>query len=176
MANTSGFNSDRTIRQYAHGLMLESSFVPSGTNRWAALAKKVILVAVEAKPEVEIWRRLPVVKVDRRIRWHYKAKVLVHGSTKYRNCVVRSHCQPACWWHQPVLCTGPLLPLATPKIKLFDTGFLFIPSVFWPTVLLVAPLAHCHLSVTFGIVVKRYAMAHVALHWYSNGLKLQFTF
>jgi len=34
---TSGFNSDRTIRQYAHGLLLESSFVPS--TRWAVWAK-----------------------------------------------------------------------------------------------------------------------------------------
>ena len=32
---TSGFNSDRTIRQYAHGLLLESPFVASSTNRWA---------------------------------------------------------------------------------------------------------------------------------------------
>jgi len=29
---TSGFNSDRTIRQYAHGLLLESPFVPSSTD------------------------------------------------------------------------------------------------------------------------------------------------
>jgi len=30
---TSGFNSHRTIRQYAYGLLLESPFVPSGTDR-----------------------------------------------------------------------------------------------------------------------------------------------
>jgi len=32
---TSGFNSDHTFRQYAHGLLLESQFIPSGTDRWA---------------------------------------------------------------------------------------------------------------------------------------------
>jgi len=37
---TSGFNSDRTIRQHAHGLLLESPFVPSRTDHWAVLAKK----------------------------------------------------------------------------------------------------------------------------------------
>jgi len=56
-----------------------------------------------------------VVKVYRRIRWHYSdystlllcfAFVLVHGSTKYQNCKVRSHYQLARWWHQPVLRTG----------------------------------------------------------------------
>jgi len=36
---TSGFNSDRTVRQYAHGLLLESPFVPSSTDRWAVRAK-----------------------------------------------------------------------------------------------------------------------------------------
>jgi len=36
---TSGFNSDRTIRQYARGLLLESPFVPSSTDRWAVRAK-----------------------------------------------------------------------------------------------------------------------------------------
>ena len=36
---TSGFNSDSTVRQYAHGLLLESPFVPSSTNRWAVWAK-----------------------------------------------------------------------------------------------------------------------------------------
>ena len=35
---TSGFNSDRTTRQYAHGLLL-SPFVPSSTDRWAVRAK-----------------------------------------------------------------------------------------------------------------------------------------
>jgi len=36
---TSGFNSDRTIRQNAHGLLLESPFVPSSTDCWAVKAK-----------------------------------------------------------------------------------------------------------------------------------------
>jgi len=36
---TSGFNPDRTIRQYAHGSLLESPFVPSSTDCWAARAK-----------------------------------------------------------------------------------------------------------------------------------------
>jgi len=36
---TSDFNSDRKIRQYAHGLLLESPFIPSSTDRWAVLAK-----------------------------------------------------------------------------------------------------------------------------------------
>jgi len=36
---TSGFNSDLTIRQYAHGLLLESPFLPSSTDRWAVRAK-----------------------------------------------------------------------------------------------------------------------------------------
>ena len=36
---TSGFNSDHTIRQHAHGLLLESPFVPSRTNCWAVRAK-----------------------------------------------------------------------------------------------------------------------------------------
>ena len=60
----SGFNSDHTIRQYAHGLLLESPFVLSSTDRCHLLgctgknkAKTAISVAVEAKPEVEIWRR-----------------------------------------------------------------------------------------------------------------------
>jgi len=35
----SGLNSDRTIRQYAHGLLLESPFLPSSTDRWAVRAK-----------------------------------------------------------------------------------------------------------------------------------------
>jgi len=30
---TSGFNSDCKIRQYTHGLLLESLFVPSSTDR-----------------------------------------------------------------------------------------------------------------------------------------------
>ena len=34
-----GFNSDRTIRQYAHGLLLETPFVPSSTDCWAIRAK-----------------------------------------------------------------------------------------------------------------------------------------
>jgi len=36
---TSGFNSDHTILQHAHDLLLESPFVPSTTNRWAVRAK-----------------------------------------------------------------------------------------------------------------------------------------
>jgi len=36
---TSGFNSDRTIRQYAHGFLLESPFVPPSTDRWAVRTK-----------------------------------------------------------------------------------------------------------------------------------------
>jgi len=36
---TSGFTSDRTIRQYAHGLLLESPFVPSNTDCWAVQTK-----------------------------------------------------------------------------------------------------------------------------------------
>ena len=31
--------SDHTNRQYAHGLLLESPFVPSSTDRWAVQAK-----------------------------------------------------------------------------------------------------------------------------------------
>jgi len=58
---TSGFNSDHTIRQYAHGLLPESPFVPSSTDCWAVTgknkAKTAVLVAVAAKPEVEIWRQ-----------------------------------------------------------------------------------------------------------------------
>jgi len=57
---TSGFNSDLTIRQYARGLLLDSPSVPSSTDCWAVLAKKgktAVSVAVEAKPDVEIWRR-----------------------------------------------------------------------------------------------------------------------
>jgi len=36
---TSGFNSDHTIRQYTHGLLLESQFLPSSTDCLAAWAK-----------------------------------------------------------------------------------------------------------------------------------------
>jgi len=36
---TSDFNYDHTIRQYAHGLLLYSPFVPSITDRWAVRAK-----------------------------------------------------------------------------------------------------------------------------------------
>jgi len=36
----------------------------------------------------------------------YFALVLVHGSTKYRNCTVCSHYQLVRWWHQPILRTG----------------------------------------------------------------------
>jgi len=36
---TSGFNSDHTVRQYAHGLLLESQFVPSSINCWAVRGK-----------------------------------------------------------------------------------------------------------------------------------------
>jgi len=35
----SGFNSDHTIRQYAHGLLLESQFLQSSTDCWAIRAK-----------------------------------------------------------------------------------------------------------------------------------------
>jgi len=59
--STFGFNSDRTAQQHAHGLLLQSPFVYNlvpiaglyGQNK----AKTAISVAVEAKPEVEIWRR-----------------------------------------------------------------------------------------------------------------------
>ena len=36
---TSGFNSDQAIRQYAHGLLLESQFLPSSTECLAVRAK-----------------------------------------------------------------------------------------------------------------------------------------
>jgi len=36
---TSGFNSDRTIQQYAHGLLLENPLIPSSTDCWAVRAK-----------------------------------------------------------------------------------------------------------------------------------------
>jgi len=36
---TSGFNSDHTIGQYAHGLLLESQFLPSSTNCLAVRSK-----------------------------------------------------------------------------------------------------------------------------------------
>jgi len=36
---TSGFNSDRTIRQYARGLLLESPFAPSSTDCWTVRTK-----------------------------------------------------------------------------------------------------------------------------------------
>jgi len=36
---TFSFNSDHTIRQYAHGLLLESPIVPFNTNCWAVRAK-----------------------------------------------------------------------------------------------------------------------------------------
>jgi len=49
-----------TIQQYVHRLKLESPFVPSSTDYWAVRAKTrqktAVTVAVEAKPEVEIWR------------------------------------------------------------------------------------------------------------------------
>ena len=58
---TSGFNSGRKIRQYAHGLLLESQFLQSSTDCLAVGAKirqeTAVSVAVEPKPEVEIWRR-----------------------------------------------------------------------------------------------------------------------
>jgi len=54
---TSGFNSDHTIRQYTHGLLLENPLVPSSTNRWTVRAKTAVSMAVEPKLEVEIWRR-----------------------------------------------------------------------------------------------------------------------
>jgi len=54
---TSSFNSDRTVQQYAHGLLPESPFVQSSTDRWAVQAKTAVSGAVEAKPEIEIWRQ-----------------------------------------------------------------------------------------------------------------------
>ena len=36
---TPGFNSNSKIRQYAPGLLLESPFVPSSTDRWAVRVK-----------------------------------------------------------------------------------------------------------------------------------------
>jgi len=36
---TSSFNSDHTIQQYAHGLLLESPLIPCSTDRWAVWAK-----------------------------------------------------------------------------------------------------------------------------------------
>ena len=35
----SGFNSDRTIPKYAHGLLLESPSVPSSTDHWPVRAR-----------------------------------------------------------------------------------------------------------------------------------------
>jgi len=44
-----------TIRQYAHGLLLESLSVPSSTGCTGKIkAKTAVSVAVEEKPEVEI--------------------------------------------------------------------------------------------------------------------------
>jgi len=58
---TSGFNYDHAIQQYSRGVLLESAFVPSSTNRWAVReknkAKRPLPVAIELKPEVEIWRQ-----------------------------------------------------------------------------------------------------------------------
>jgi len=34
LKTTSVFNSDHAIRQYSHGLLLQSPFVPSSTDRW----------------------------------------------------------------------------------------------------------------------------------------------
>jgi len=61
---TSSFNSDLTIRQYAHDLLLERQFVPSSTDCWAVRAKIIFKNGylsghTDAKPEVEIWRRPP---------------------------------------------------------------------------------------------------------------------
>jgi len=36
---TSGFNSDHTVRQYAHGFLLGTQFVPSSINCWAVWPK-----------------------------------------------------------------------------------------------------------------------------------------
>jgi len=49
----------------------------------------------------------------------YFAFVLVHGSKKYRNCMVRSHYQLACWWHEMVVpaSAGPLLPLCLLQLQ-----------------------------------------------------------
>jgi len=52
---TSGFNSDCPIRQYAHGLLLESPFIPSTIDCWAVRAKIKQKRPVGAKPEVWIW-------------------------------------------------------------------------------------------------------------------------
>jgi len=49
---TSGFNSDRTIRQYAHGLLLESLFVPFSSDCWAVRAK-----IRQKRPSWWPWRR-----------------------------------------------------------------------------------------------------------------------
>jgi len=58
---TSGFISGHIIRQYAHGLLLESPLIPSSTDCCVVRAnirqKRPPSVAVEPKPEVEIWRR-----------------------------------------------------------------------------------------------------------------------
>ena len=51
---TSSFNSDRTIRQYAQGLLLESPFLPSFTDRWVERSK---MRQKRPSREVEIWRR-----------------------------------------------------------------------------------------------------------------------
>jgi len=58
---TSGFNSDHTVRKCAHGLLLESQFVPPSTDCLAVRAKirqnGRLGGRIAAKPEVEIWRR-----------------------------------------------------------------------------------------------------------------------
>ena len=53
---TSGFNSDRRIQQYAHGLLLESQFVPSSTrdvNEARSVRGRGRGHKVEAKAEAE---------------------------------------------------------------------------------------------------------------------------
>ena len=66
-----------TIRQYAHGLKLKSPFVPSSTHCWAVQvrkAKTAVSMAVEAKPEVEIWRRPK--KIERALVTSYRPSVV----------------------------------------------------------------------------------------------------
>jgi len=57
---TSSFNSDRTIRQYAHGLLLESpsepyTVVPNLQALWAKIRQNGRFCGRRAETGVEIW-------------------------------------------------------------------------------------------------------------------------
>jgi len=107
---------DSTIRQYTHGLLLESPFVPSSIY-WLLgctvknKAKTAVWVAVEAKPEVEIWLRPK--KIERALTTSYRPSIVTFPLSERVSEIL------------PFLCFSTSL---FPTPPLVSTKFLHVPT------------------------------------------------